>query len=236
MSTQFAPLLVLDLDGTIADTAGDLVGTLNIVLADEGLPPISLEEGRAMVGAGARALIERGFAASGAPLDAAKLEALFHKFLAIYEGRIAEESRLFDGLRASLERFAEAGWKLAVCTNKIESASVKLLEALGVADMFVAICGQDTHIDNGKPVSKPDARALLMTIARAGGDKTTTVMVGDSKTDILTAKNAGVPVVAVDFGYTDVHVSAFDPDVVISHFDDLWGAVARIMNPVATPA
>lgn len=236
MSSHSAPLLVLDLDGTIADTAGDLVGTLNMVLADEGLAPLSLESGRAMVGAGAKALIERGFAASGAPLGAEKLDRLFHKFLAIYEDRIAEESRLFDGLEASLRRFADAGWKLAVCTNKIESASVKLLEALGVAGMFAVICGQDTHRHEGKPVSKPDARALTMTIALAGADKAQTVMVGDSKTDILTAKNAGVPVVAVDFGYTDVHVSQLDPDVVISHFDELWDAVAKITNRVAAPA
>jgi phosphoglycolate phosphatase len=231
MTSKPAPLLVLDLDGTIADTAGDLIGTLNMVLADEGLAPVSLEEGRAMVGAGARALIERGFAAAGTPLAPEKLETLFHKFLAIYEDRIAEESRLFEGLEASLKRFAEAGWKLAVCTNKIESASVKLLEALGIAHMFAAICGQDTHRDDGKPVAKPDARALTMTIALAGGDRTNCVMVGDSKTDIQTAKNAGVPVVAVDFGYTDVHVSQLDPDIVISHFDTLWDAVAALRAP-----
>jgi phosphoglycolate phosphatase len=231
-----APLLVLDLDGTIADTAGDLVGTLNMVLADEGLPPVSLEEGRSMVGAGARALIQRGFAAAGAPLSPEKLESLFHKFLTIYEDRIAEESRLFDGLQASLERFANAGWKLAVCTNKIESASVKLLDALGVAHMFAAICGQDTHRDDGQSISKPDARALTMTIALAGGDKASAIMVGDSQTDILTAKNAGVPVVAVDFGYTDVHVSKLDPDVVISHFDDLWDAVRALQDRASARA
>lgn len=234
MSTP--PLLVLDLDGTIAETAGDLIGTLNMVLADEGLAPVSLESGRAMVGAGARALIERGFSASGAPLDARKLESLFHKFLAIYEDRIAQESHLYDGLKASLTRFQSAGWRLAVCTNKIESASVKLLEALGVAHMFAAICGQDTHSQDGKPVSKPDARALLMTIALAGGDPATSVMVGDSKTDILTAQNASIPVVAVDFGYTDAHVSTFSPDAVISHFDNLWDAVAAIMGGGPRPA
>lgn len=236
MNASPAPLLVLDLDGTIADTAADLVGTLNMVLADEGLAPVSLDEGRSMVGAGARALIQRGFAAAGAPLSPEKLESLFHKFLAIYEDRIAQESRLFDGLQASLERFAQAGWKLAVCTNKIESASVKLLEALGVAHMFVAICGQDTHRDNGLPISKPDARALLMTITLSGGDRASTIMVGDSQTDILTAKNAGVPVVAVDFGYTDVHVSQLDPDVVISHFDDLWDAVHTLSGSASVDA
>lgn len=228
MTSTPAPLLVLDLDGTIADTAGDLIGTLNNILADEGLAPVTLESGRAMVGAGARALIERGFAASGAPLEPRKLDELFHKFLAIYEDRIADESFLFEGLQASLERFAAAGWTLAVCTNKIESASVKLLDALGIANMFAAICGQDTHRHEGMPVSKPDARALTMTIALAGGDPARTVMVGDSKTDILTAQNAGIPVVAVDFGYTDAHVSTYNPDVVISHFDQLWDAVARV--------
>ena len=233
MSTSSTPLLVLDLDGTIADTAGDLIGTLNTVLQDEGLPPLSLESGRAMVGAGARALIERGFAASGAPLDADRLETLFRKFLDIYEDRIAQESRLYDGLQAALDRFVDAGWRLAVCTNKMEAASIKLLEALGVAHMFAAICGQDTHHDDGKPVSKPDARALTMTIALAGGDAGNTIMVGNSKTDILTAKNAGVPVVAVDFGYTDVHVSQLGPDVVISHFADLWDAVCGIRAPAA---
>lgn len=236
MSTSSTPLLVLDLDGTIADTAGDLVGTLNTVLADEGLAPLSLESGRAMVGAGARALIERGFAASGAPLGEAQLETLFHKFLAIYEDRIAQESRLYDGLQASLERFADAGWRLAVCTNKMETASIKLLDALGIAGMFAVICGQDTHRHDGKPISKPDARALTMTIALAGGDIAHTVMVGDSKTDIQTAKNAGVPVVAVDFGYTDVHVSKLDPNVVISHFDELWDAVASVRTPLAASA
>ena len=236
MSPSSAPLLVLDLDGTIADTAGDLVGTLNTVLADEGLAPLSLESGRSMVGAGARALIERGFAASGEPLDAQRLEQLFQKFLAIYEDRIAQESRLYDGLQASLERFADAGWRLAVCTNKMETASIKLLEALGVAQMFAVICGQDTHRDNGQPVSKPDARALTMTIALAGGSPGNSVMVGDSKTDIMTARNAGVPVVAVDFGYTDVHVSQLGPDVVISHFDDLWNAVASVRAPLAASA
>ena len=231
-----APLLVLDLDGTIAETAGDLIGTLNMILAEEGLAPVTLESGRAMVGAGARALIERGFEASGAPLDADKLEALFHKFLAVYEDRIAQESHLYDGLQTALERFQSAGWRLAVCTNKIESASVKLLEALGVAHMFAAICGQDTHRHDGKPVSKPDARALLMTIAVAGGDPATSVMVGDSKTDILTAQNASIPVVAVDFGYTDLDVSTFGPDVVISHFDELWDAVAKITGSRPKPA
>ena len=228
MTRTIAPLLVLDLDGTIAETAGDLIGTLNTILARDGVPPVSLAAGRAMVGAGARALIERGYAAAGRSLEADRLDALFHDFLAHYESRIADESSLFPGFEAMLDRFAADGWRFAVCTNKIEAPSVKLLQALGVAHRFAAICGQDTFRVDGAAVSKPDPRALTLTIAQAGGDPSAAIMVGDSRTDILTAQNAGVPVVAVDFGYTDAPVSTMNPDRVISHFDELWDAVASI--------
>lgn len=236
MPAQPAPLLVLDLDGTIAETAGDLIGVLNFILVREGFAPVSIADGRQMVGAGAKALIERGFTANGASLSPERLQALFVEFLEIYESRIAQESTLFPGLEAALDRFTQAGWGLAVCTNKMESASVKLLQALGVADRFAAICGQDTFRVAGAPISKPDARALLMTIEMAGGDASHCIMVGDSRTDIQTAKNAGVPVVAVDFGYTDVHVRELEPDVVISHFDDLWTAVASLREKASAPA
>ncbi|MDB5572407.1 MAG: HAD-superfamily hydrolase, subfamily variant 1 [Hyphomicrobiales bacterium] len=230
MTRDISPLLVLDLDGTIADTAADLIGTLNFIMAREGLAAVSLASGRAMVGAGARALLERGYAASGQSVEADELDALFHEFLAIYESRIAQETRLFPGFESALDRFAAAGWRFAVCTNKIEGPSVKLLTALGVAHRFEAICGQDTFRIEGEAISKPDPRALTLTIAQAGGAPSDAVMVGDSRTDILTAQNAGVPVVAVDFGYTDVHVSELGPDRVISHFDELWDAVESLRN------
>jgi phosphoglycolate phosphatase len=228
MTRTIAPLLVLDLDGTIAETAGDLIGTLNTILARDDVPPVSLAAGRAMVGAGARALIERGYSAAGRSLEADRLDALFHDFLAHYESRIADESTLFPGFEAMLDRFAADGWRFAVCTNKIEAPSVKLLQALGVARRFAAICGQDTFRVDGAAVFKPDPRALTLTIAQAGGDPSAAIMVGDSRTDILTAQNAGIPVVAVDFGYTDAPVSTMNPDRVISHFDELWDAVASI--------
>ena len=217
------PLLVFDLDGTLAETAGDLIGTLNIILEREGVAPLPLAQARFMLGAGARALIQRGFAAVGRAVEGERLESLFHDFIAHYESRIAQESHLFPGVAASLDRFAAAGWDFAVCTNKMEHASVKLLNALGAADRFRAICGQDTFA-----VCKPHKEALLGTIAKAGGDPARAVMVGDSRTDIDAARNAGVPVVAVDFGYTDRPVGEFAPDAVISHFDDLWDAVVAL--------
>lgn len=218
-----APILVFDLDGTLADTAGDLIGTLGVLLARDGHAPLPAAAARSLVGAGARALIERGYAASGAMLAPERVEVLFHLFLAQYRERIAQETRLFPGAEAALARFSSAGYKLAVCTNKPEELSVLLLERLGVARLFAAICGRDSF-----PFHKPDPRALTETILRAGGEPARAIMVGDSQTDIDTAKAAGVPVVAVDFGYTQTHVAAFGPDRVISHFDELWEAVTSL--------
>jgi phosphoglycolate phosphatase len=221
--TRPSPLIVFDLDGTLAETAADLVATLNFILAREGLPTVSTQDARKMVGMGARKLISRGFEAGGASLDDARLELLFRDFLDHYEEHVAVHSHLYEGVERALDRFEAAGFSFAVCTNKIEAPSVKLLQALGVAQRFRAICGQDTFA-----WWKPDPRALLSTIDRAGGDPRACVMVGDSRTDIDTAKAAKIPVVAVDFGYTDIHVSQLGPDKVISHFDQLWEAVAEV--------
>jgi len=223
-----APLIVFDLDGTLADTAGDLLATLNHILTREGLEAVTDAQARRLVGMGARHLIKRGFDKADATVSPARLEELFHEFLSHYEENIAFHTRLFPGVEQALDRFEAAGFAFAVCTNKIEKPSVKLLKALGVAERFRAICGQDTFA-----WWKPDPRALLSTIERAGGAPGRTVMVGDSRTDIDTAKAAGVPVVAVDFGYTDVHVSELGPDVVISHFDSLWEAVERLSPALA---
>jgi phosphoglycolate phosphatase len=227
MSLQ-TPLIVFDLDGTLADTAGDLLATLNHILTGEGLPTVNDADARRMVGLGARVLIRRGFESAGETVAPARLEELFHAFLRHYEENIAVHTRLFPGVEQALDRFEAAGFAFAVCTNKIELPSVKLLKALGVADRFRAICGQDTFA-----WWKPDPRALLSTIDRAGGAPARAVMVGDSKTDIDTAKAAHVPVVAVDFGYTEVHVRELGPDRVISHFDALWDAVAELSPALA---
>jgi phosphoglycolate phosphatase len=227
--TDAAPLLVFDLDGTLAETVGDLMLTLNHVLGREGVPTLTAAEGRRIVGQGSRALLAAAYAKAGRDLEDEKLERLFRDYLAYYEANIAVESHLFPGVVAALDRFAAAGWRFAVCTNKIAASSVELLKALGVAGRFAAICGQDTFRAHGQAIFKPDPRALLMTIERASGDPRRAVMVGDSKFDIATAKAAGVPVVAVDFGYTDVPARDLGPDRLISHFDELWDAVEGLV-------
>ncbi len=219
-----APTIVYDLDGTLADTAEDLVATLNWLLAREGLAPLKVETAGSLLGAGARALIKRGFAASGRSLEPDKLEALFVDYLSYYGAHIMERSRLYPGVDKALAGFERAGWRQAVCTNKTESLAKLLITKLGIAERFAFVCGQDTF-----GVGKPDAKPLLETIAAAGGSSGRAIMVGDSGTDIEAARAAGVPVIAVDFGYADVPVKKLGPDRVISHFDELMDACEAVL-------
>lgn len=222
------PIAVFDLDGTIADTIHDLIATLNVVLDRQGLPRLSLDEGRAMVGAGARALIERGLAAAGREVTPAHLDELHSFFLAHYSEHLCNETKLFPGVVEALDRLDAAGFRLAICTNKHETYSVRVLEGLGIAGRFAAICGRDSF-----PYFKPDPRHLLLTIDKAGGDPARGVMVGDSLTDVATARAAAIPVVAVTFGYTDIPVETLGPDRIIDHYDELFGAVQSLMRRAA---
>jgi phosphoglycolate phosphatase len=219
------PIVVFDLDGTLAETAGDLVATLNVVMAKEGLAALPFEKARDLIGAGARPLIQRGFDASGAPLSEARLEELYRFFLDYYHQNIAVQSVLFPGVVEALDRLAASGFRLAVCTNKMEAHALQLLKVLGVVDRFAFISGKDTF-----DVFKPAPRHLTETIARAAGDPGRAVMVGDSRTDIDTAKSAGIPVVGVTFGYTKVHVAELGADRVIDHFDELHDAVTALIG------
>lgn len=212
--------LVFDLDGTLVDTAPDLMAALNHVLTNEGFEPLPLDAARGMIGAGARALLERGLTAVKAERTAEETDALFETFLDYYTKHIADDGKPYPGVLEAADRFAAEGWQLAVCTNKLEGLSRSLLAELGIEGKFAAVGGGDSFA-----VKKPDPEHLFQTIALAGGDPLHAVMVGDSETDIATAKAARVPVVAVDFGYTTEHVSAFGPDRIISHFDDLYAAV-----------
>jgi phosphoglycolate phosphatase len=218
------PTVVFDLDGTIVDTAPDLVEALNAILVREGLSPVAYDVARPMIGGGARMMLERGLAARGRVLTPADVDKLYADFVAHYADHIADRSRPFPGLEAALDELAGRGCVLTVCTNKLEHLSVRLLDLLGLKSRFKAICGQDTF-----GVQKPDPIVLRKTIAAGGGVPERAVMVGDSLTDIATARAAGVPVIAVDFGYTDAPVATFAPDRVISHFDRLPAVVRELM-------
>jgi len=220
-----SPLVVFDLDGTLVDTAPDLAATLNVILAREGLPPVDYEAARNMVGGGARVMLERGLAAAGCTLPATAVDVLTRDFVEHYAAHIADSSAPFPGAEAALDTLAERGYRLAVCTNKLEWLSVRLLDALGLSKRFAAICGADTF-----GISKPDPEILHRTIARAGTAGAGAVMIGDSHTDIATARAAKIPVVAVDFGYTDTPVATLGPDRIISRFADLPEAVFALIG------
>lgn len=214
------PLVVFDLDGTLVDTAPDLVGALNAILERNGVPPVPAPSARKMIGAGARALLERGLERDGRAVDADMLARMTQDFIAYYADNIAVQSKPFDGLIAALDTLAERGCRFAVCTNKLEWLSKRLLDQLDLSKRFDAICGADTF-----GVSKPDPTILRQTVARAGGDMASTIMVGDAGPDVGVARRAGVPVIGVDYGYTEVPIRDLSPDIVISHLDELPGAV-----------
>jgi phosphoglycolate phosphatase len=216
--------IVFDLDGTLVETAPDLMGTLNHLLAREGLSPLPLAKARDLIGQGAKALLARGFATAGEPLAEPRLSELFDDFIAYYLAHIADESRPFDGVLEAMAKMEAQGARMAVCTNKRTDLSVALLETLGIADRFAAIVGGDAV-----PAQKPAAVHLTETIARAGGSVDKAVMIGDSASDAGSARAAGVPLVLVSFGYTDIPASELGADVLIDHFDDLPAACERLL-------
>jgi phosphoglycolate phosphatase len=224
------PTVVLDLDGTLVDSAPDLVATLNIIFARSGLPPVAYDAARNMVGGGARAMIVRGLEAEGRTLDVVEIDRMVGEFIDYYAAHIADQSRPFPGLEPALETLAGRGCRLAVCTNKLEWLAVRLLDALALSGRFVTICGGDTF-----GLQKPHPEMLRRTIERAGGEAGSAVMVGDSISDIATARAAGVPVVAVDYGYTDISVTKLGADRVIGALSALPDAVFDLLGAPRPP-
>jgi phosphoglycolate phosphatase len=225
LSALAGAVIVFDLDGTLVDTAPDLVGTLNVLLAEEGLAPLPLEHARPLIGHGARRLIERGFQAANAPLEATRIPGLFDRFLARYLAHIADESRPFPGAVEALSRMKASGARLAVCTNKPTDLSTALLDALDMTRLFAAVVGPDAA-----PAAKPDPRHLETAVRAAGGSMDRAVMIGDAATDAGAARAAGAPLILVSFGYTETPAAELSPDILIDHFDQLPDACARLLG------
>jgi phosphoglycolate phosphatase len=209
--------VVFDLDGTLVDTAPDLIGALNFILAREGLAPVPLKSARTLIGAGVREV-------DGRHASVEDLDRLTADFIDYYADHIADASRPFDGLESALDDLKAQGYRFAVCTNKLEGLSKLLLDRLGLSARFAAICGADTF-----GVSKPDPAILQQTVARAGGQLSTAIMVGDAGPDIGVARRAGIPVIGVEFGYTDVPIAELKPDRLIGHMRELPAAVEALM-------
>lgn len=216
--------LLFDLDGTLADTAGDLCETTNVILTRHGRARVPEARVRHLVGGGARLLLERGFIETGAPADDVLLDQMLEEFIAHYSMHIADHSKLWPGVEPLLARLAEANIGLAVCTNKVEHLARQLLGELGVDKYFPVVIGGDTLA-----VKKPDPEHLYAAVRQLGGDLASSIMVGDSETDIDAALNAKMASICVSFGYSRRPVPTLGANVVIDHFDAFPTALARLL-------
>ena len=215
--------VVFDLDGTLVDTAPDLVAATNHALSELGLAPVQPRVLINWVSFGARRMIVEGLRHTQTELSDPEVDRLLARFLDYYEGNIANLSRPFDGAVAALGHLKSSGARLAICTNKRESLSRLLLNALDLAGYFEAVSGRDTF-----PVCKPHPDHLTGAITAAGGDPRHAIMVGDTNVDIETARAAFVPVIAVTFGYSDVPPNRLGAEMTIDHFDQLPSAIAAL--------
>lgn len=216
--------IVFDLDGTLVDTAPDLVRALNQTLDLEGLPRVKTDSMRTMVGQGARVLIERAAGASGVAFATEKLDQLTRTFIEFYRADIASESKPFPGVAEALDALGALGARLTVCTNKRTDLSVQLLEALQLAERFSAIVGADAVADR-----KPHPDHYRAAVTRAGGVVRRSLMVGDTVADVAAARAAGAPVVAVTFGYSDGGAENLGADVLLRQFSDLAPVSCRLL-------
>ncbi len=215
--------IVFDLDGTLVDTAPDLIGTLIWLFEREGLPPVDLAEATSLIGAGMKPMIEKALHRNGRGSSPDELERVYKRYIGEYETRLTRESRPYPGLLAALDLLDAQGMTLAVCTNKLEYMAKLLLTELDLTKRFKFISGADTY-----EAKKPDARHLLNTIRDAGGSPQKAVMIGDSKTDISAAKNASVPVIGFSGGYTEIPLKELQPDAIIDHYNELIDVLAEL--------
>jgi phosphoglycolate phosphatase len=217
--------LAFDLDGTLVETAPDLIGTLNRLLMARGLPPRPISAARHLVGHGAVALLKDGFREAGADWDEAEQPALLAAFLEDYLEHICDHSHVYPGVEDALDRLAARGAVLCVATNKPTHLSLALFERLGLTGRFAAICGADAV-----SARKPDAAHIRETVLKAGGDPARALMVGDSITDVSAARATGVPVIVTSFGYTEIPARDLGGDAVIDGYGELETAVDGIVE------
>jgi phosphoglycolate phosphatase len=215
------PALIFDLDGTLVDSAPDLLAATNAVLAARGLPAIDTSTLRHMVGFGAKSLIGQAMEAAGAPLADEELPPLLDIFLAHYRAHIADHSRSFAGVETTLTALKRQGARLGLLTNKPQDLADLLLPLLSLQGYFAAVYGAGR-----KPYVKPDPRIFNDIVRDCGGGPA--VMIGDSITDLNTARAAGVPIILLSYGYTPVPATQLGADAVLDDFTQLPGALKAL--------
>ncbi|HYB11400.1 MAG TPA: phosphoglycolate phosphatase [Alphaproteobacteria bacterium] len=216
--------VVFDLDGTLIDSAPDIHRALNRTLAEAGRGGVTLDEVKRMIGDGAERLVERGFAATGKAVDGAALHQSYKRFLSYYEGPDAAGLTLpYPGVPETLERLQRQGLRLGICTNKPERSTVDVLRQLDLEKYFLAVVTPE-HA----PAHKPHPAHLLAVLSRLGAAQTESVMVGDSANDVATARRAGVPVIAVSYGYPRTAPEALGADLLIDRMAALPDALRHL--------
>jgi phosphoglycolate phosphatase len=217
-------IIGFDLDGTLVDTSGDLTAAVNHVLAGVGRPLLSQDTVKQHIGGGAKLMLQQGLEATGG-IPGDDFKPLYRQMLGYYEANVSVHSQPFDGVLTLLDQLDDMGVRYGVVTNKFESLAVKLLADLGLADRMGCIIGADTL---GKENAKPSGAPIFEMVTRCGGGRA--AYVGDSIYDVMAAKNAGVPSIAVSFGFLHGPVEELEADAVIGHFDELIGCLNRIAS------
>ena len=215
--------IVFDLDGTLVDTAPDLLNATNHVLGLVGRAPINLAQIRGIIGSGAKAMMREGFKLTGDAADEDQIDTLWDPFIAHYKENITADSRLFPGCHSVLLGLKDRGAILAVCTNKIKRLADQVLEELGVANLFAVCFGADSV-----PERKPHGDHILLTIKAAGGHPDTSIMIGDSQTDEKAARNAGLPFIFVPFGYGPGTPDQVRAAAVVEDYSEMLAAIEQI--------
>lgn len=208
--------IVFDLDGTLIDSAPDLLRALNHSLAQVDVAPVRLADIRTMIGHGAKAMIRAAFSRAGRHAPDAQIDDLWRQLIAYYQRNIAVETRPFDGACEALEQLVAGGARLGVCTNKTQALSEQVLGALGLDHYFEAVVGADRV-----PLRKPDGDHILRTLSAMQGQPSRAIMIGDSRTDERAARNAGLPFVFVPFGYETETAEQIAADATVSHYSEL---------------
>ena len=222
MTKNSFDIVGFDLDGTLVDSSGDLTAAVNDTLASVGRAPLTIAQVKTMVGGGAKHMLTQGLDATGG-IEANAFRALYKRMLAYYGDHLSVHTRPFPGAVAALDALAERGVRVAVCTNKFESFATRLLTDLRLIDRFACIIGGDTL---GPGLSKPDRAPIDEMIRRSGGGRA--AFVGDSIYDIMAARNAGIPGIAVSFGFLLEPVEKMGADAVIDSFDELIPTLDRL--------
>ncbi|MGO9545357.1 MAG: HAD-IA family hydrolase [Rhodomicrobium sp.] len=217
--------IVFDLDGTIADTAGDLIDAANAALIAEGFGRAPAGAIRQGVGYGAIAMLRSALSAGGHDAGAGQMQRLAEKLVAHYEENIAVKTRLFPGFSEAAETLRLGGAKLALCTNKREQLALRLLAELGIGSLFDAVAGRDTFAFH-----KPDPRHIAGVVELAGGELSAAVMVGDSEADIDAARAAGIPIIAAGFGYASTPAGQLGADAVMNRFEELPALIGALLS------